>query len=145
MKLAHYEKPEHRAISPVNEIEKLFQSFLNPFEHFFGRTRTEQRIPATYYSEDTDNFYVKIELPGIKKEEVTVECDNSILSVSAKSKKHNKSESEESESSYTFFRSIRLPDSIHEEKVAANLEDGLLTVTLPKSEKKKRRQIMIGG
>ena len=92
---------------------------------------------ATDIHEDKDNYYATFEVPGVKKEDVRVELNDRLLTVTVA----RKEKSGESESSYTSTRSISVPDSVKSDAILAKLEDGILTVTLPKSEERKPRSI----
>ncbi len=127
----------------------LDQFFRNPFAgyqavnslfdlgSFFGTSAGVQL--ATDVFEDADNFYARFEVPGVKKEDVKIDLNNGLLSVTVE--KRQKSESGEQTS--TASRSLSVPESVSADKVAAKLEDGVLTVTLPKQEDRKPRSIQV--
>lgn len=92
---------------------------------------------ATDIHEDKDNYYARFELPGVKKEDVKIEFNNNLLSVSVEKKEKRGDE----ESSYVLSRSISVPDGVKNDAIGAKLEDGILTLTLPKSEARKPRNI----
>jgi HSP20 family protein len=94
---------------------------------------------ATDVHEDADNYYASFEVPGVKKEDVKIELNNRMLTVTV----DRKEKSGDSESSYTSARSISVPDGVKSEAILAKLEDGILTVTLPKSEERKPRNIAV--
>ena len=94
---------------------------------------------ATDIHEDKDNYYATFEVPGVKKEDVKLELNDRLLTVTVS----RKETSGESESSYSSTRSISVPDSVNAEGIVAKLEDGILTVTLPKSEERKPRNIEV--
>lgn len=94
---------------------------------------------ATDVHEDNDNYYARFELPGVKKDDVKVEVHDRLLTVSAE----RRVKEGESEQAYSVSRSISVPEGIRAEAIAAKLEDGLLTVTLPKQEQRKPRQITV--
>jgi HSP20 family protein len=108
--------------------------FLNDFMSAGGSSRL-----ATDVHEDKDNFYARFELPGIKKEDLKVEVHDRLLTVSAE---HSGKEGE-SESSFSLNRSISVPEGIRGDAIGAKLEDGILTVTLPKQEHRKPKLIEI--
>lgn len=89
--------------------------------------------------EDAANYYARFELPGVKKEAVKVEVKEGVLTVAA----DRTEKSGESESTVTLSRSISLPDTIQADGISAKLEDGVLTVTLPKQEQPKPKQITV--
>ena len=94
---------------------------------------------ATDVHEDKDNFYARFELPGIKKEDVKVEVHDRLLTVNAE-----RLEKEgESEEAFSMSRSISVPEGIRGDAISAKLEDGILTVTLPKQESRKPKLIEI--
>lgn len=92
---------------------------------------------ATDIHEDKDNYYATFEVPGVKKESVKVELNNKLLSVTVE----RKGGPADAETGYVASRSISVPDSVNPEAITARVEDGILTVTLPKSEHRKPRTI----
>lgn len=92
---------------------------------------------ATDIHEDKDNYYATFEVPGVKKEDVKLELNDRLLTVTVA----RKEKTGDTESSYSSTRSISVPDSVKSDAILAKLEDGLLTVTLPKSEERKPRSI----
>jgi HSP20 family protein len=94
---------------------------------------------ATDVHEDAANYYVRFELPGVKKEAVKVEVAEGVLTVGA----DRTEKSGDSESTVTLSRSINLPDTVQVDGISAKLEDGILTVTLPKQEQPKPKQITV--
>jgi HSP20 family protein len=97
---------------------------------------------------ENDNAYVvKVELPGLSKDDVKVTLQDSVLTVQGE-KKH---ETEEKKSDYhsversfgAFRRSFTLDQSVRGEKVDASFKDGILTITIPKTEEIKEEQIDI--
>jgi HSP20 family protein len=94
---------------------------------------------ATDVHEDKDNFYARFELPGIKKEDVKVEVHDRLLTVNA----DRREKEGETESSFTMSRSISVPEGVRGDAINAKLEDGILTVTLPKQEQRKPKLIEI--
>lgn len=103
--------------------------------------------PAVDIAEDDNNFYLHIELPGMKREDVKVRYEEGLLTITGE----KKSEKEEKkvnfhrvERSYgKFERSFRVPTRILNEKIDASFQNGVLTVTLPKSEETKPKEIEV--
>jgi len=94
-------------------------------------------------------FVVRAELPGVRKEDVKLAVENRVLTISGE-KKIDKREDNENvhlrETGYgEFSRSFRLGDGIDEASIKAEYKDGILTVTLPKSEKVVGREIEISA
>lgn len=105
--------------------------------NFLG-TNVPARLATDVY-EDADNFYARFEIPGVKKEDVKLELRDRMLTVTAE--KREKSGNDEQ--SYSLSRSVSVPDSVAEDRISAKLENGLLTVTLPKQEHRKPRTIEV--
>jgi HSP20 family protein len=117
--------------------------FAVPFAGFpaFGRYATESlnKPLVADVHEDVANFYASFEVPGVKKDAVKIELNNRLLSVTVEKKEKRG----DNESSYTLTRSISVPDSVKADEIGAKLEDGILTVTLPKAEERKPRAITV--
>ena len=97
--------------------------------------------PRTRITEDKDNFYINLELPGIAKENVKIEVENNLLSIKGEKKSMTKSEDTNlvmNEIVYgEFCRSFNLSKDIKVDGIEADFKDGLLTITLPKVEEAK--------
>lgn len=89
-------------------------------------------FPSPYTVDETDDeISLNCELPGIKQDEIAVSLENGILTIRANSKDR------------TFYNAWTLPDWIDVERVVAQYEDGVLTMTLPKQELAKLRRIEV--
>jgi HSP20 family protein len=126
-----------------NEIDRLFEAPLSELartSHFLSGT-----APALDVYEDKDNFVVKAELPGMKKEDIDVSLHDGSLSISGERKSEEKWENAEVYRAERFFgrfqRTVALPSSVDAAKIKAQYKDGVLTVTLPKAEEAKPKQI----
>jgi HSP20 family protein len=113
-----------------SEIDRLFSSALADF----AAPAVAPRFPVDLF-EDKDNHYVRAELPGVSREAINIEMIDGYLTVSATRK--------EGDESFSLTRSVSIPEAVQADKVAANYENGVLTVTLPKQEKAKPRKIAI--
>lgn len=126
-----------------DEIDRLFESPLTEL------ARTSQLLsgwtPALDVYEDKDNFTVKAELPGIKKEDIEVSLHDGCLSLSGERKSETKHDGAEVYRTERFFgrfqRTVTLPAAVAVDKVKAAYKDGVLTITLPKTEEAKPRHI----
>ena len=118
--------------SPVAGFPSLARIF-DPRDVFGGNVGSL----ATDIHEDKDNYYARFEVPGVKKEDIKVELDNGLLSVSAEKKEKQG----DTESSFSYTRSISVPEGVRGDAIAAKLEDGILTLTLPKSDERKPKAI----
>jgi HSP20 family protein len=97
--------------------------------------------------EDKDNVVVKAELPGMKREDVEVSLHDGVLSISGERKSEEKFEAAETYRTERFVgrfqRTLTLPAQVDAAKVNALYRDGILTVTLPKLEEAKPKQIEV--
>jgi HSP20 family molecular chaperone IbpA len=102
-----------------------------------NHTATGSEGLATDIHEDAERYYVCMEVPGIKRQDLAVELKDRMLTVSGQ----RFWKRGEGEAGQPFSRTVALPTSIVWEKITARLEDGMLTITLPKSEHIKPRII----
>jgi HSP20 family protein len=127
------------------ELDRLFES---PWTEL---ARTSQLLsgwtPALDLHEDKDNFVVKAELPGMKKEDIDISLHDGSLSISGERKSEEKFADAEVYRSERFVgrfqRTIALPSAVANDQVKAQYKDGILTVTLPKTEEAKPKQISV--
>jgi HSP20 family protein len=133
--------PFHEIASLRREVERLFDESL-----FRPELSDVASMPLDVY-EEGDNLVVKASLPGLKPEEIKVEVRGDVLHIVGESKK----EEEEKKRSYhlrehrytRFERSVILPAEVLVDKATATFENGVLTLTLPRSETPKARAIPI--
>ena len=99
--------------------------------------------------ENDNNYIVETDLPGINPDDIDVTLHDNTLTITAEVNREETKEGERrivSERRYgRFQRSIRLPDAIDADKVGANFDNGVLTLTLAKSEASKPRQISVNN
>lgn len=103
--------------------------------------KTSARYPRVDMYEKNDSLFIKVDLPGLKKEDIKVSLDDGELVVQGESKK----ESEVKEEDYyfleraagSFYRRLTLPFEIRAEKIEANFKDGVLEIHVPKPAVKK--------
>ena len=150
MNLLRWQRPElapwpgFNGVSTLrNEIDRLFEAPLTEL------ARTSHLLsgsaPAVDIHEDKDNFVVKAELPGMKKEDIDVSLHDGSLSISGERKSEEKWEEAEVYRAERFFgrfqRTVALPAPVNASEIKAQYKDGILTVTLPKAEEAKPKQI----
>jgi HSP20 family protein len=125
-------------------------------ERFFGEDRDgffpTRGLPSIDVSETDNAVEVKMDLPGVKPDEVNVEVRDNVLTVSGERKEEKESEEGNGRKYHrverrygSFSRSVRLPTPIDENKVNAEYRDGVLSITLPKTEEAKTRKIKVKG
>src|SRR5690606_7809254 len=96
-------------------------------------------------TEEDDHITVEAELPGFKRDEISVTMEQGVLTIDAERKvEEKKGHPQLNERRWTrVTRSFRLGQAVDEGKVDAKLEDGVLTLTLPKREEVKPRRIEV--
>ncbi|HWZ21153.1 MAG TPA: Hsp20/alpha crystallin family protein [Cytophagaceae bacterium] len=110
------------------------------FRDSFLENKNGKFLPAADIAEDEKGYYIALTLAGVKKEEVTIEINEGILSISGE-RKNQKDENSRKyhaiESSFGVFkRSFKLPEHVNSEAIEAEYTDGILTITVPKQEGK---------
>jgi HSP20 family protein len=134
-----------RLTSLRDEIDRLFEAPLAELAR--GSQLLSGWTPALDIFEDKDNVIVKAELPGMKREEIEVSLHDGSLSISGERKSESKHEDAEVYRSERFVgrfqRTVSLPTPVAADKVKAQYKDGILTVTLPKTEEAKPKQIEV--
>ena len=142
MKLVRY---QHPLMNSFDDLDSWFRSPTDGLHRLFdlaGRlgnyVQEPPRLAADLF-EDDDHYFARLELPGVKKENLEVGLEENTLTIGF----GRKSAGEESEEKEIYKRAITVPDGVDAEKVSAKLEDGILTVTLPKAENRKPRQITV--
>jgi HSP20 family protein len=140
---------------PFRELDEL-QNRLNTM---FGRApvkkegerqealRVSEWAPVVDITEDSKEYLIKAEIPGISKDQVKVSVQNDVLSISGE-RKYEKEEKDKKyhriERAYgSFSRSFTIPEDADPEKVSADFQNGLLHVHLPKTERAKPKSIEV--
>ncbi|OGW41016.1 MAG: moleuclar chaperone Hap20 [Nitrospirae bacterium RBG_13_39_12] len=138
-----------RALTSFHEMERWFEDFLrSPFSPSrWRRLRTpdlEEVSPSIDIFTEKDNVIVKAELPGIKKEDIDVSITDHTMRISGEKKREEKTEKKDyywEERSYgSFVRSFQLPAEVQTDKASAKFKDGVLEITIPKTEEAKKKE-----
>lgn len=130
-----------------DEVNRLFESV------FPSRTGEEEEPTSTVWSprmdlmESDEHYLLRADLPGIAKKDVSIMVEDNRLTIRGERKAESKMEDENivrMERSFgSFYRSLRLPKTVNEEKIKASFDNGVLSVEIPKTEKSKPKQIEI--
>jgi HSP20 family protein len=133
----------------ITDLERQLNSLFNP--NFLSVIRAEDlgatgQGVAVDICEDDNNLYLIADLPGFKSENIQIRYENRALTITGEKTqgevpgvKYHRTES----FSGRFQRSFSLPMDIDIEKIEAELKNGVLTITLPKQESNKPRQITV--
>jgi HSP20 family protein len=131
----------------LNRISRLLNDTLGSFDGQLGERATAAWVPAVDITEEADAIKITAEVPGVRPEDVKISVENNILTIQG-SKQQVAEERTERVHRYertygAFERSFTLPATVDANNIKASYEHGVLTVTLPKVEKAKPRQIEV--
>jgi len=128
------------------EMNKMFNNF------FRGDIQDEDSAfmawtPAVDIAEHDDEYLVKVELPGVNKEDVKITIESNVLTIRGEKKQEKETKKENYhrvERNYgSFQRSFTLPSTVKSDKIDASYKDGILSISLPKAEEAKPKQIEV--
>ena len=140
--------------SDLFNLEREFNRLFSTFGDKFGISRAEENAyasavwsPLADISEDDDKYEVKLDLPGIDKKDVKLSFTDGQITISGEKKQENK----EKNTKYhkvermfgKYYRSFVLPVKIKEDKIDAQFKNGQLTITIPKADEVKPKEIEI--
>jgi len=126
-------------------LRSIFDDFFTP--SIWETSFTSQSITSADIWEEKDDIYVKMALPGVKKEDIKISIMEDSINISGQTK--NEEESNKEKKYYyrsmesSFEQSFNLPTKIQLEKTEAEFKDGVLTVKLPKADAVKPKEIEI--
>jgi len=138
---------------PFGELDSIHERMNRLFEEAFAPSRSREETwagtwePAVDIYESDDAIVVTAELPGVEKDQVSVEVKDGVLTLRGE-RKFERDVKEESyhrvERAYgTFHRSFTVPPGVDPEKVQASMKDGVLAIRLEKREEAKPKQIAV--
>ena len=129
------------------QMNRLFDDLFDQDGESGFYARAGIAAPAMDIHQDDKQVEITAELPGVKEEDIDITIDDGVLTLRGE----KKSTREDKESGYrersygSFERRLTLPSNIDEDNCSADFKDGVLTITLPKSEDKARgRKIQLG-
>jgi HSP20 family protein len=133
-----------------NEMNRLFNNLFDAAptgRNGSGSSASRRWIPAMDLVETADHYVLRADLPGLSDEDVNVQLEDNVLTISGERKTEQHSEQEgyyRLERAFGgFSRSLTLPDGIDPDSVQAQFDRGVLEITIPKPEQKKPRQVQI--
>lgn len=140
--------------NPFNELEDISNRLNQIFARPVAQSESGQQMlkmadwaPSVDISETDKAFVIKAEIPEVKKEDVKVTIDDGMITIQGERKMEKEEKGKKFhriERSYgSFVRSFCLPDGVDESKAKAEFKDGMINVTLPKSEKAKSKAVEI--
>jgi len=136
-----------------NELDLFRRELSSIFDDFFDLKSTGLTdfhwAPAVDVEETKNEINVKADIPGLSEKDLNVTLENNILTISGEKKEERKEEAKDhhyivSERKYgSFSRSIRLPEGIKSDGITAKFKNGVLNVSIPKTEQEKTKKISI--
>lgn len=133
------------------DLPDIYSDVISDYPRLFGRDRlTDLPLawhPAVDVYEDNEHVFVRMDLPGLSKEDIDISFDGHILSITGR----REEEKAEDGSCYwsrerfsgEFHRYVHIPSEVMSEGLKATFTDGVLEVMLPKAERAKRKKIAI--
>jgi len=137
--------------NPFAEFDQLRREMLRVFDAVAGSDSTRDFsagvFPPMNVTQDDGNFYLRAEVPGIQAKDLSISALRNRVSISGKREipqesdrvSYHRKERAEGE----FSRTVTLPSEVAADRVEAHYADGILTLTLPKAEEAKPRQIAV--
>jgi HSP20 family protein len=142
-------KPDPAHLTPAAAPADLLRDFMNLHFPFFPQERAGMNTwsPALDVHDQKDNFTVTLEAAGLKKDDFEISYHDGALSVAGE----RKEDTDVTERNYfrrerlfgRFSRSVSLPAEVKADLITASYKDGVLTVTLPKAEEAKPKNIEV--
>lgn len=135
-----------RFITPYWSTRSLAADLFDEMDRFFNVYDERTVNPACEISEADDHYYMSIDLPGMKREDIKIEANGDVLTISGERKRESSDgrKIQRYERSYGFFkRSFTIPSVVDADKIEAHYENGVLELYLPKTQAARPRQIEI--
>jgi len=143
--------PKARQVSEYESLQDQVNRFFNlslfRWPEFSSDTYEGSWVPAVDVVESENNYTIKADLPGLKKEELSVSVDGDVLTIKGEKKEESESKEEglirRERSTGSFYRSVLLPNSVDVTQIKASYKNGVLELTAPKKEESKPNLIDI--
>jgi HSP20 family protein len=139
--------------SPNRTLRTLQREVDSLFDRFFDQRSDDNDSPSAVWSPSTDlvetddDFRLHLDVPGMTKDDITINLQNRTLTVSGERGSDRTDEREEfvrvERAFGTFHRTFTLPDTVDADHIEATYDNGVLTINVPKTEERTRRQIEI--
>ncbi|HUW99006.1 MAG TPA: Hsp20/alpha crystallin family protein [Acidiferrobacter sp.] len=133
-----------------DELDNLFEGFFRPLQRRAKAGSEAGSVPAMDIMEHEDEYVIRMDMPGVKREDIDITLADGVLTVAGEVKRHHEEKAggrivREERSFGRVSRSVRLGSHIDEGRVAAHLKDGVLELTLPKVEEVKPKKIAVSS
>lgn len=136
---------------PTSDIYNQFEEFINDFDRAFALPRFASAAaadtdytPALDFEERSDSYFITVDLPGLRKEDIKLDLQDGVLSISGERLREAAGEGRYTERpAGRFSRAVTLPSQVNADKIEAQFANGVLNITLPKTESAKPHAIKI--
>ncbi len=134
---------------PYNMMDSFFDDFWGLKIPDFTLMRVPRvQFPKIDIKEEEKNYLLTAEVPGLSKDDINIEVnDNNMLTIFSEHKEEKEEEKEgyiyKEQSHRSFSRSLRIPEGISYQEITAKLEDGVLSLTIPKTEPELPKKLEI--
>lgn len=138
---------------PVRELQTLQDEVNRLFGRVFDNDAAQPAgmrrwIPAMDLVETADHFVLRADLPGLRQEDIKIEVEDHVLTVSGERKSEHERKREGfyrlERASGAFSRSLTLPEGVDTSRIEANFDNGVLEVRVPKPEERRPHRVEIG-
>jgi HSP20 family protein len=132
---------------PFRELDELYERMNHLWDTGVGTDGADRWVPLADIEETDDAYLVELELPGVKKDDVDIQMNGRELTVSGEVKEKERVGilRRRTRKVGEFHYSVTLPGDIDGDNVSANLDDGVLSIRVPKSQQSQARRIPING
>jgi HSP20 family protein len=131
----------------LDTMRRQFDRFMNLYSTASRRSADAGVFPQLNVTEDASRFCLRAELPGVKSDELDIQATGKNISISGARTIHPENDSaryhRREREAGKFSRVLAMPSDIDADRIEAKLEDGILTVVVPKAEAAKPRQIKV--
>lgn len=133
---------------PFTNLQQEMDALLSRFETGWNGDSTLAGVsPSVDLSESDDSLQIRMDVPGIKAEEINIEVSGNTIRISGEHKEEKEEKGKTfhrlERKSGSFTRALTLPAGVKEDKVSAECKDGVLTITLPKTEVAKTQTVKV--
>ena len=138
----------HRGVfQELNNMRRQFDRLMDQYSADSRRSVHAGVFPQLNVTEDAGKYYLRAELPGVTSNELDIQATGKTISISGERKIHSENDDaryhRREREAGNFSRVLAMPSDIDADRIEAKLENGILTVMVPKAESAKPRQIKI--
>jgi HSP20 family protein len=138
--------PNRNVCRPRYNVNNLLNDFFAPLDQNDNIHMTDWNVPVDIYH-DADNIVLEAALPGVEKKDISVDLKGRVLTLKGAllSDKEVKEDNyyRKERASGKFERSFTMPGDVEPEKIQADYKDGILKITVPRPENRKKKQITV--